>query len=85
MEGESEDEVFSDITTVSEDIAFETHTASSENDETDTDCTLMVRINDTIHSMMFYNWLHVQYSTSGGINSASIDGISVTSSHIAIA
>ena len=42
MEDESEDEVFSDITTVSEDIAFDTHTASSENDETDTDCTLMV-------------------------------------------
>ena len=42
MEGESEDEVFSDITTVSEDIAFETHTASSGNDETDTDCTLIV-------------------------------------------
>ena len=42
MEDESEDEVFSDITTVSEDIHFGTHTASSENDETDTDCTSMV-------------------------------------------
>ena len=35
-EDESEDEVFSDITTVSEDLHFETSS------ETDTDCTLMV-------------------------------------------